>query len=142
MKTIATAQAVFRANDRDGNGKQDYWRGDISGLYALRHKDQRIKLIDIAIAGADNRPLQDISEYTLPGAKAGYWYRALRFADEVTPEGDRFAVCAFPDAYGGSGTWTFIVSEDNKIFKKDLGHGHGLDVFPSDLVAEGWSILN
>ena len=36
LKTIVTAQADFRANDRDGNGVADYWRGDIAGLYVLK----------------------------------------------------------------------------------------------------------
>ena len=31
LKTIASAQADFRANDRDGDGVQQFWRGDIAG---------------------------------------------------------------------------------------------------------------
>src|SRR6185436_9860966 len=35
LETITSAQADFRANDRDGDGINQFWRGDIAGLYAL-----------------------------------------------------------------------------------------------------------
>jgi hypothetical protein len=41
-----------------------------------------------------------------------------------------------------SGLNTFIVSEGNIVFKKDLGHGNGVDVFPADPVKEGWRRLD
>src|SRR5471030_2911674 len=35
LKSLTSAQADFRANDRDGDGINQFWRADIAGLYAL-----------------------------------------------------------------------------------------------------------
>ena len=35
LRSLASAQADFRGNDRDGNGIQDFWTGDVAGL--LQH---------------------------------------------------------------------------------------------------------
>ena len=32
---LASAEADFRANDRDGKGKNDFWRNDIAGLFTV-----------------------------------------------------------------------------------------------------------
>ena len=55
LRTVFTAQRDFRGHDRDGNGKSDYWRADIAGLYCLRGPgDVPVKLIELSIAGADD----------------------------------------------------------------------------------------
>lgn len=137
LMTIATAQADFRSNDRDGNGKNDFWRGDIAGLYALKGKDgEAIKLIEVSMAGADAHPVTDIGKLIPPGPKAGYRCRALRFADEKSPDPDRFAACAFPDNEM-AGKNMYIVSHDNLMFKKKAVPG-GIEVYPSDPLREGW----
>src|SRR5436190_232031 len=47
LKTLATAEADFKANDRDGNGLKDFWVGDVSGLYRYTMTNGReIKLIE------------------------------------------------------------------------------------------------
>ncbi len=89
LKTLASAEADFKSNDRDDNKVQDYWTYDVSGLYSLTsagiagNNDPPIKLIDIAIAGADASPggvgiagghLAPISRFTNTTVKAGYWY--------------------------------------------------------------------
>ena len=142
METLETAQTYFRANDIDGNKVKDYWRGDVAGLYALEVDDGAIKLIDLSVAGADDRPTAEIEKLIQVGPKMGYWYRALRFADEKEPDPDRWAVCAFPDAYGKSGTSTYIISHEGEVYKKDLGHGDGLEVYPADTVTGHWTLMN
>jgi prepilin-type N-terminal cleavage/methylation domain-containing protein len=96
LKTLTSAEADFRANDRDGNKVNDFWTGNISGLYTMTSAatpgatansttDPAIKLIELSLASADadsvvvtaggeNLPL---ASFALSTAKAGYWYNAL-----------------------------------------------------------------
>jgi type II secretory pathway pseudopilin PulG len=96
LKTLACAEADFRANDRDWNRINDFWTGDVKGLYTLTSAavrgaqpnstlDPSIKLIELSVASADadatffpaggeNVPL---TSYAVPSAKAGYWFAAL-----------------------------------------------------------------
>ena len=137
LKTLGTAQADFRANDRDGNGRKDYWVADVSGLYCVTSPtapDALIKLIDISVAGADPTPVMDMSSITQRGSKAGYYYGVIPldetgkpytpFTDNLDYAGrstEGFAFCAFPDSYGKSGNFTYISNEQNKIYKKKAG---------------------
>jgi len=92
MKTIASAQADFRSNDRDGNRITDYWTRDVTALFSLNPMQatgRPIKLIDISVACADAFALAPIAggptqysvaavtSYDVPRPKAGYWYYAL-----------------------------------------------------------------
>jgi hypothetical protein len=148
LKTLATAQADYRANDRDGNGIADFWRGDVSGLYGLCPKGstEMIKLIEISVAGADDRPttpaaktpiagaVTAVDYYTTRSPKGGYRFRAIRHADEKdrADAASRFAFCCFPDAYPNGGRFTYVINEGNTIFKRDLGRPGGIEVFPTD----------
>lgn len=159
LKTIASAQADFRGNDRDADGVPQFWRGDVAGLYGVVPKGstEMIKLIEISIASADDRPVGavaaslrtpgvvDRNDYTEPHAKAGYRYRALRHADEPPGRLDpnRFAACAFPADYPKSGRKTFLVDENNTIFARDLGRPGPPDVFPDEATLKrDWSKLD
>lgn len=96
LKTLASAEADFRSNDRDANHVNDFWTGDVKGLYTMTSAaipgnanlttDPPIKLIELSIASADadgtfnaaggeNVPLNVVA---LPSTKAGYWYQALQ----------------------------------------------------------------
>ena len=134
LKTISSAQAYFRANGLDGNGVNQFWKGDIAGLYALlpRNSPDPIKLIELSVAAADEFPVTTISRYSVMAPKAGYWFRALRHADEKIPDPQRFAACCYPADYPRGGRWTFVVDENNTIFRRDLGHGRGPAAFPTD----------
>ena len=93
LKTLASAEADFRGNDRDGNKIQDFWAIDVSGLYGVLPvgSSEMIKLIELSVAGADWYPNQDASAalgdtglgqippltYTVQAPKAGYWYEAM-----------------------------------------------------------------
>src|SRR3954465_774253 len=35
LKALASAEADFRANDRDKNGANDFWTADVKGLYTM-----------------------------------------------------------------------------------------------------------
>ncbi|HVR83252.1 MAG TPA: type II secretion system protein, partial [Planctomycetota bacterium] len=35
LKTLTSAEADFRANDRDWNHVNDFWTGDVKGLYCM-----------------------------------------------------------------------------------------------------------
>lgn len=141
---MATAQADFRSNDRDGNGKQDYWRADIAGLYAIKPKDSpdAIKLIEVSIAGADDRPATDIAQFAQRSPKAGYWYRSVPHEGETKPDPNRFAAMTHPSEHRSGMRQTFLVSEANTLFKIDLKRTGGVGSYPADPGKAGWSKLD
>ena len=145
LKTIASAQADFRANDRDWNHVNDFWRSDIAGLYAVESQGDAIKLIELSVAGADDRPTTSIEKHAVKSPKAGFWYRALPHADEKTSRGpDRFAACTFPESLAAGRWGTYVVSEDNTVRKRMLGHARGLEVYPTEgqLKGDRWETLD
>jgi prepilin-type N-terminal cleavage/methylation domain-containing protein len=95
LKTLASAEADFRANDRDWNHVNDFWTYDLRGLYTLTSAamlgatpntttDPSIKLIELSVASADGDSVApatteylDITNFAVPSAKAGYWYQSL-----------------------------------------------------------------
>jgi hypothetical protein len=135
LRILTSAQTDFRANDRDGDGVDQFWRPDIAGLYTLKSRTRpehgAIKLIELSIASADDRPVSDLSPDAVRSPKAGYWFRAIHHADEKIPAPDRYAATAFPAKYPESGRYTLIVDERRDIYRLDLGHGRGLEVFPT-----------
>lgn len=95
LKTLTSAEADYRANDRDWNHVNDFWTADVKGLYTMTSaeypgagkdpKDVPIKLIDldvatadadpaVAPAGGENLPLTQFGPHTM---RKGYWYVAL-----------------------------------------------------------------
>ncbi len=143
VKALMVAQADFRANERAGGGIRGYWRGDVAGLHTLPGKDGRpIALIEIRGALADDRPLAGLPSLGERRPCGGAWFRAIRHEGEEDPDPDRFALCQFPAEYPHHGRMTFIVDEGNTIFKKDLGHGRGVEVYPADPAREGWTPLD
>jgi len=105
LKTITSAQADFRANDRDGNRVNDFWTLDVYALYGLTPitgalaappadnaaATDMVKLIEPSVAGADGLSVSVGAVYgNIPFAtaivtgsvKAGYIFRALH--NEVT----------------------------------------------------------
>ena len=63
LKTLTSAEADFRANDRDWNGVNDFWTGDVKGLHTMTpakvrgaggdSADPPIRLIELSLAAAD-----------------------------------------------------------------------------------------
>jgi prepilin-type N-terminal cleavage/methylation domain-containing protein len=102
LKTITTAQADFRSNDRDGNRAMDFWTADVYALYGMigitgasttipadsTSAANVIKLLEPSLAGADGMTQQalygnvDFTNSIVNGTvKAGYAFRALGFED-------------------------------------------------------------
>lgn len=134
LKTLSSAQADFRANDRDGDGVNQFWRADVAGLSTLAPGGgPAIRLIELSVAAADDRPNSDLSAHSARTAKAGYWFRAIRHADEDPKALDpnRFAHCAFPDG-PSAGKHVFIVDENNTIFRAVADGRRGIEVFPTE----------
>jgi prepilin-type N-terminal cleavage/methylation domain-containing protein len=96
LKTLSTAEADFRANDRDWNHVNDFWTGNVAGLYTMTSAavsgaaansttDPAIKLIELSVASADSDGTTPsagnenaaLSTFAVSSAKAGYWYMAL-----------------------------------------------------------------
>jgi len=97
LKSLTSAEADFRANDRDWNHVNDFWTGDVKSLYTLTScaikgtlndtTDPAIKLIELSVASADTDSTFlpcvtencNLSTFAVSSAKAGYWYQALEF---------------------------------------------------------------
>lgn len=119
LKCLASAQVDFRGNDRDGNGIQDFWTGDVAGLYQLG-------LIDKAMAMADLRPLVPLTPAPIPAD--GYYYVALDVDASVEPpepyrQGSgrtrhltKFGFLAIPAKGGLNDGTRVILNEGNSLF--------------------------
>ncbi|HEY3225452.1 MAG TPA: type II secretion system protein [Planctomycetota bacterium] len=109
LKTVVTAEADFRSNDRDGNRVADYWTGDVAGLCLIAPQvgnspppapltfGSAIRLLDSSVASADGAFAGGVaysSAQFVPVAtalvsfkpKSGYWY--VRLLDEVSIAGN------------------------------------------------------
>src|SRR5690349_5987856 len=105
LKTVATAEADFRSNDRDGNRVADYWTGDVAGLCLIAPQvgngpppgpltyGSAIRLLDTSVAAADGAFAGGTaysSAQFVPVAtalvsfkpKSGYWY--IRLVNEIS----------------------------------------------------------
>lgn len=160
VRSIAQAECTFRINDSDQNGVHDYWTADVAGLCFLAPQSKQIKLIDYSIAAADIAPAQEydaLREFKSPinqqAARGGYWFAALRTSWERTTS---FAACGMPESHGVSGTYVYIISEGNVLYKRDFGRdvlkpGSQLPTIngpfdgawpsPTDLI-ENWDVHN
>ena len=127
LKMLATAEADYRANDRDGNKVQDYWTADVAGLW---HSG---RMIPRGVAEADAKPLKALVDVPVP--YHGYYFKVLERDDQSditynmdtdgsgrkTHNSTRFGFCAYPVEYDSTGRWTFIINENNTIFKFQQG---------------------
>src|SRR6187200_2751190 len=77
LKTLSSAEADFRANDRDWNHVNDFWTGDVSGLYYVKPVGggPELRLIEESVANADAKPLSALPQGTVP--IGGYLFQAL-----------------------------------------------------------------
>jgi hypothetical protein len=151
LKTLATAEADFRANDRDNNRINDFWTGDVQGLFAIvpPGATEPIKLLEPSLALADSDPLQGVYP-PMPGRpsmKAGYWYWALLEDRSTLPPSlyrsgspdphratGRFGFITYPNDPIAGGQSVFIVNEANILYRRPLG---GREVLPSRLTPPG-----
>jgi len=141
VRHLTAAQLDFLLNDRDGNGVHDFWRGDIAGLYGLVPPGQTdpMALIETGVAEADVRPGAGHSFGARPPVPYwGHWFKALRHAGETDLSPNRFAACAYPVRYQYRRRWTYIVSEENVVYRKKLREPWRLEIYPADPIVEGW----
>ncbi|HEX7898579.1 MAG TPA: DUF2950 family protein [Planctomycetota bacterium] len=142
LKTLASASADFRGNDRDNNKVQDFWTGDVASFYYLTPVGgtEPIRLIEKGVADADP---------SRPGAKPyhGYWFAAMEKDETGEPYGQdtkgdktagqtnrnhsKFGFCAYPAEYGYTGGSCFYINEGNTIFKFDT-QGKPILKWPTD----------
>lgn len=136
VKAYLDAQRDYATKDRDGDGVLQYAQklgsspGKHDGLYWPAD----------AAKGEEESPFGPLVAESAPylkGHKAGDPYRGYRFRI-LTQQGKNakggaynyvingrmiagFAMVAYPAQYGQSGVMTFIVSNNGKVFEKDLG---------------------
>ncbi|HVR86315.1 MAG TPA: type II secretion system protein [Planctomycetota bacterium] len=105
LKTLTSAEADFRANDRDWNQVNDFWTGDVKGLYTMTsarvrgargdREDPPIRLIELSVAAADvdgsfvpaGGENMELRNFATPAPKEGYWFSAME-ADHYLKAGD------------------------------------------------------
>ncbi len=169
LRTLCTAEADFRSNDRDNNRMQDFWTGDVRSLCwmcpstggsepcrAPREVDA-MKLIEPALADADAAPLGlgccAGKAPKTPTPHHGYLFRAMEKDEKgaaYNKSSDsemekwrafaKFGFCAYPAEYK-KGMKTLIVGEDITIWVKDTG-GKPVSQYPAAPRDEGWEKLD
>jgi hypothetical protein len=108
--------------------------------------DAPVKLIDLAIAGADSAPLASgaagneyspITKFTVQSPKSGHWYYAL--ANDAPAGGSayavdtggspvmgavynqgKFAFLVYPDVWRSSGKKVFMINETSVLLAREL----------------------
>jgi hypothetical protein len=154
LKQLGSTEGVWRSNDSDRNGQQDYWTHDVAGSYYFKDAvGQTQRYIDIAIAKAD---CPGLGRYTQepPLPQAGYWIKVMKsnhegeaYAASLDKDGlathpSQHAFCAYPAEYGKTGKNTYIVNEEGVLYFKDLGPNAtgGIDQWPAkDPTTAGWT---
>jgi hypothetical protein len=153
LKTFVSAQEDYRDHDRDGDGKKEFWRKDVAGLYSLipAGSTEMIKLIELSDAGADlastgtaeigaQGPAQvHIEQFTVHSPKAGHWFIALRFEDEVDRlDPQRFAFCAVADSMS-AGRSVYIISQDGVVWEAPARLARDVPrAYPDNPEKSGW----
>lgn len=150
LRLLTSAEAVWRQQDCDGNGINDYWTYDISCLHRAYRKDNSTKVAFIAIdlARADMAPASmtggiipfgnpQIESWTnvTTAPKSGYRFQAMVTDAKGLPynqnpvgpnkllatNSGKYAFIAYPDVYATSGINTFIINEAGIIYANDTG---------------------
>jgi hypothetical protein len=121
LAILVSAESDFRANDRDWNHIQDYWTGDVAGLYYVSVEGKEIQLISRELAEADAAPLKPLVPAPVP--YHGYLFVAMDWDDTGDkPEAlkqdtdgtgavrhrEKAAWCAYPSVPGRTGNWTYF----------------------------------
>lgn len=148
IKLLTVAEVEFRSNDRDENKINDFWTGDVTGLYSINPQPPGVRpapihLIPRELAEADAAPIHPL--VPAPRPYHGYFFRSMLTDETGVPYGhesgssfdkrgvvyntSKFAFCAYP-ANPTSEMHVFIVNEGNTIFK--WGRLRPILNFPTD----------
>ena len=158
MRAYLDAQREYASRDRNGDGVLQYAQklgstpGKHDGLYWDADESKGEEESPFGPLIAESAPYLEGHH---PGDPyRGYHFRILDRQGDNAPGGAYsyiingrmiagFAMVAYPDDYGDSGVMTFIVSNNGKIYEKDLGEnsdeiGAAMTAFdPGD----GWNVV-
>jgi hypothetical protein len=136
MRAYLDAQREYASSDRNGDGVLQY----ATKIYSSPGKFDGLYWPADAAKGEEESPfgplIAESSVYTVGhqrgDAYRGYHFRILTQQGKSAPGGAYsyiinghmiagFAMVAYPDTYRESGVMTFIVSQNGKVYQKDLG---------------------
>ncbi len=140
LRQVVSVQASWREMDPDANGVNDYAVASVWEMYG--HKDANgveVQYIEPSLAQAD---FGKLGVEAVP--VSGYYFAMIDMDDTGAAykdqAGSKFAVCAWPAAYGATGKMTYIVNEEGRIFSKDLGGLGKVEQWPGvDPTTDGWT---
>jgi len=151
LRTIATAESVFRSDDLDGNKIQDYWTGDVESLRSFRFEG--FPFIPEEFAAADAAPLGKLPIRRRP--YHGYYFIALRQDDSVQPpeiyqqdtDGKAgkvhhrtgFAFCAYPVKPGVTGNYIYLSGSNYLLLSRPVKEQPVPTAWPPDPEMIHWN---
>ena len=140
LRAYVDAQQQYAAKDRNGDDVREYAQklgsspGKQDGLYwpADESKGEEASPFGPLIASASDY----LKGHSAGDAYRGYYFRILTRQGNSAPGGAfsyllngrmlaGFAMVAYPAEYGVTGVMTFIVSNNGKIYEKNLGKNGG-----------------
>ena len=135
-RTYIDAQRAYAAQDRDGDGVLQYAQklastpGKHDGLFWKADSSKGEEMSPFGPLVAESSAY--LKGHVEGDAYRGYHFRILTRQGSNAPGGAYnyvingrmiagFAMVAYPAEYGNSGVMTFIVSQNGKVYEKDLG---------------------
>ena len=130
LSSIYDAEFIYRNEDVDFNGLNDFWVGGLRGLYAVSGEvivpliDDRIRYADFSPIG--NTDKADPSDYrTKTKPFSFYYFKAMKYnvRNEPYNKGNdknekEFAYIAIP-IFGKKDWYVFIVNQDGHIYRRN-----------------------
>lgn len=141
LNSLGAGMESFKQDDVDRNNVQDYWTGNIEGLYIIigpsgssltehcKKISDKLAIADGYSGGATYTGLSTAS--VLPSTKSphnGYWYRQIYLREQAsgtqvaidTPRDPNFyGAIAYPSLYGSTGKSVFLKSPEDTIYRRD-----------------------
>lgn len=148
-RAYVDAQIEYAREDRDGDEVLEYAQrlastpGQKDGLYWEAESEDDLSPFGPLVRGAERY----LATKEPGDPLRGYYFQVLKRQGENPPGGRYdyvingnmiagFALVAYPADYGNSGVMTFVVSQQGKVYQKDLGPFPGMDLYDPD---ESWT---
>jgi hypothetical protein len=146
VRTYVQAQREYASRDRDGDDVLEYAQnvlstpGNRDGLYWSPEPDGEISPLGPLVAAAQAEGYRkSTGEKSGPKPFHGYLFKMLTRQGKHAPGGKHayvingnmiggFALVAWPAEHGESGIMTFLVSQQGRVYQKDLGPQTGKTV--------------